>query len=104
MAAQLTPGEPGPDADAVAERIRAAGLGPRTFSNGPGDTYARHSHGHHKILFCVDGAITFHTDGGDVPMTAGDRLDLPAGTGHAATVGPDGVVCVEAHTDGPDAL
>jgi hypothetical protein len=27
---------------------------------------------------------------------AGDRLDLPPDTEHAATVGPDGVTCLEA--------
>jgi hypothetical protein len=30
-------------------------------------------------------------------MTPGDRLDLPAGVLHAALVGEQGVVCLEAH-------
>jgi hypothetical protein len=29
-------------------------------------------------------------------MKPGDRLDLPARTLHAATVGPEGVTCLEA--------
>ena len=33
---------------------------------------------------------------GDVSLEAGDRLDLPAGTRHGATVGPRGCACVEA--------
>jgi mannose-6-phosphate isomerase-like protein (cupin superfamily) len=69
---------------------------PRFWSNAPGDRYGRHEHGFHKVLFCLSGSIAFHTDEGDVELTAGDRLDLPPGTAHAATVGPAGCACVEA--------
>jgi cupin superfamily acireductone dioxygenase involved in methionine salvage len=48
------------------------------------------------VLFCLEGSIVFRTDDGDVALTAGDRLDLPAGTRHAATVGPAGCACLEA--------
>jgi hypothetical protein len=39
-----------------------------------------------------------------VTLVPGDRLDLPAGVGHSATVGPDGVECLEAAigSDRPD--
>lgn len=69
---------------------------PRSWGNGPGDTYGRHEHPRAKVLFCLDGSIVFHIDSGDVALEAGDRLDLPAGTPHAATVGPSGCACVEA--------
>lgn len=69
---------------------------PRPWSNGPGDAYGRHAHAYHKVLFCLHGSITFHLRDGDVTLEAGDRLDLPAGTHHAATVGPEGCSCVEA--------
>lgn len=69
---------------------------PRRWGNGPGDTYGRHAHGYHKVLFCLSGSISFHTDDGDVELRPGDRLDLEPGTQHAATVGPRGVECVEA--------
>jgi mannose-6-phosphate isomerase-like protein (cupin superfamily) len=69
---------------------------PRPWGNGPGDSYGRHSHGFHKVLFCLQGSIVFHLRDGDVVLRAGDRLDLEPGTEHAATVGPDGVSCVEA--------
>ena len=83
--------------DAALEAFRAEGCSaPRSWSNGPGDTYGRHAHGFHKVLFCLDGSIVFHTRNGDVGLTAGDRLDLEPGTEHAATVGPGGVSCVEA--------
>ena len=69
---------------------------PRSWGNGPGDTYGRHSHERHKVLFCLRGSIAFHLDDADVELGAGDRIDLPPGTAHAATVGPGGCECVEA--------
>ena len=82
------------DADSV---FRAEGCSsPRPWGNGPGDTYGWHSHSYHKVLFCLDGSLTFHTRHGDIDLRAGDRLDLEPGTEHAATVGPDGCSCVEA--------
>ena len=69
---------------------------PRSWGNQPGDTYGRHSHGFHKVLFCLSGSIVFHADEGDIELVPGDRLDVEAGTDHAATVGGQGVECVEA--------
>ncbi len=69
---------------------------PRSWGNGPGDRYGWHSHDYHKVLFCLSGSITFHTASGDIELSPSDRLDLPPGTDHAATVGPAGVECVEA--------
>ena len=83
--------------DAALEVFRAEGCStPRSWGNGPGDTYGRHDHGFHKVLFCLDGSITFHLDEGDVELGAGDRLDIEPRTEHAATVGPGGCSCVEA--------
>jgi quercetin dioxygenase-like cupin family protein len=66
------------------------------WSNGPGATYAVHSHSYRKILYVEHGTITF-TPASKPPivMHPGDRLDLPAGTPHGAVVGADGVVCWE---------
>ena len=69
---------------------------PRFWGNAPGDTYGRHDHAYHKVLFSLRGSIVFHMDDGDVELRPGDRLDLEPGTGHAATVGPEGCECVEA--------
>jgi quercetin dioxygenase-like cupin family protein len=81
----------------VEARFREEGLSPTSWGNGPGDTYAWHSHAYHKVLYCVSGSIVvFHTRAGDVELQAGDRLDLPPGTEHAATVGPSGCRCMEA--------
>jgi len=87
----------GPTSAAEAEGLlRHRGLAPRTWANGPGDAYGWHVHPYHKVLYCVAGGIVFHTDDGDVALGPGDRLDLPPGTGHAATVGDEGVTCTEA--------
>lgn len=69
---------------------------PRPWANGPGDAYGRHAHPYHKVLFCLEGSITFHLRDGDVTLVAGDRLDLEPATEHGATVGPKGCSCVEA--------
>jgi quercetin dioxygenase-like cupin family protein len=79
------------------EEMRRAGHSVSTWSNGPGDTYAAHSHGYRKILHCSDGSIVFHLPDRDVELSAGDRLELDPGVVHSATVGPTGVTCSEAH-------
>jgi hypothetical protein len=83
--------------EAALQAFREEGCSsPRFWGNGPADTYSPHSHGYHKVLFCLGGGIVFHTDEGDVELAAGDRLDLDPGTIHSATVGPSGCDCVEA--------
>ncbi len=89
-------GEP-PTLDELQRWFRDQGLELREWGNSPGDTYDWHSHGYQKVLFCVSGTIVFHTkDEGDIELYPGDRLDVEPGTEHAATVGPDGVQCIEA--------
>ncbi len=83
----------------VAARLRAEGLDPGAWSNGPGDRYAAHAHGYDKVLACERGSIRFGLPdaGTAVELVEGDRLDLPAGTRHDAVVGSSGVTCLEAH-------
>jgi quercetin dioxygenase-like cupin family protein len=85
-----------PSPEALERVFHADKMEPRWWSNGPGDRYARHSHPYHKVLFCSHGSIVFHTDQGDIELRPGDRLDVDPGTEHAATVGSEGVTCVEA--------
>lgn len=80
----------------VEEAFEQEGLTPETWSNEPGFSYGEHSHPYHKVLFCIAGSIVFHTPEGDVDLSAGDRLDLAPGTPHSASVGPEGVTCMEA--------
>ena len=97
MTARLTRWDgPLPHREAIEGRFRDEGLGPRGWGNAPGDRYGSHSHGYHKVLYCVSGGIVFHTSDGDLELRPGDRLDVEPGTEHAATVGPSGVECLEA--------
>jgi len=77
------------------------GLNPYLWSNGPYDVYSAHTHSYNKVIYVVQGSITFGLPGLGKQFTlkTGDRLDLPAGTVHDAHVGPQGVVCLEAHRD-----
>jgi quercetin dioxygenase-like cupin family protein len=97
----LTTGSSAADKPSAADRLARAGLGASQWSNGPGDTYAAHRHAYDKVLVVTSGSITFRLTemGRDVELAAGERLDLPSGTEHAATVGPNGVVCLEAHVE-----
>jgi uncharacterized protein YjlB len=98
VAARLTRWDGSPPSDsALRDAFRAEGLSPYAWSNGPGDRYGVHTHSYDKVLYCASGSITFHVEGADVTMKAGDRLDLPAGTAHGALVGPGGCTCLEAH-------
>ena len=97
MTARLTRWDgPPPGRSEIEARFRDEGLSPRGWENTPGDRYGRHAHGYHKVLYCVSGSIVFHTDDGDLELGPGDRLDVEPGTDHAATVGPEGVQCMEA--------
>jgi len=84
-------------AESFSEEMRALGRPVSEWSNDPGDTYSSHSHPYRKILCCLDGSIVFHFADGDVRLTAGDRTVVDPGVEHAATVGPSGVRCAEAH-------
>jgi len=79
-------------------RLRAEATGCYSWSNGPGDRYAPHSHTYEKVLYCVEGSITFvlETQGGKrIELKTGDRMVLTAGTIHSAVVGPGGCTCIE---------
>jgi mannose-6-phosphate isomerase-like protein (cupin superfamily) len=92
---------PIPSREEWEQRLESEGLSPpHWWTNEPGDRYGWHSHSYRKVLFCARGSIVFHTTDGDYELTAGDRLEVEPGTEHAATVGPDGVQCVEAHAAG----
>ena len=77
------------------------GLAPYSWSNGPLYVYSAHSHSYNKVIYVVQGSISFGLPelGKQLTLQAGDRLDLPAGTIHDARVGNQGVVCLEAHKD-----
>jgi quercetin dioxygenase-like cupin family protein len=86
-----------PSSEDLMTRLRKEAGGCYSWSNGPGDTYAPHRHGYEKVLYCVEGSITFVLEGtGErLDLAAGDRMVLPAGAVHGAEVGPHGCTCIE---------
>ncbi|TMC05863.1 MAG: cupin domain-containing protein [Chloroflexi bacterium] len=76
-------------------RLRAEADGCYAWANGPGDRFAEHTHPYEKVLYCVDGSITFTLRDRDVDLGPGDRLVLPPGIPHGAVVGPRGCTCIE---------
>ena len=80
----------------IRARFEEEDLRPHEWGNGPAHEYGWHSHSYHKVLYCVAGGIVFHTTEGNFELEAGYRLEVDPGTEHAATVGPDGVQCMEA--------
>ena len=88
-----------PDTATVAARLRDEGVEPYAWSNGPGDRYGVHKHPYVKLLMCAAGSITFlvGADAAAVTLEPGEGFVLPAGTPHAAVVGPAGCTCLEGH-------
>jgi quercetin dioxygenase-like cupin family protein len=79
--------------------MRSENLHPQSWSNGPGDIYAPHSHPYDKVLFVARGSIVWFLPetGEEFETVAGDRIELPRGVVHSARVGRNGVTCLEAH-------
>jgi quercetin dioxygenase-like cupin family protein len=80
-------------------RLGEEAQGVYSWSNGPGDRYPAHAHDYEKVLYCVEGSITFvlEEEGRSVELQPGDRLQLPPDTKHSAVVGSEGCVCIEGH-------
>lgn len=92
-------GDSPPDESEVRRLLGEQGLAGYRWSNAPGDVYSAHSHPFHKVIFVLQGSITFILPDFETELTLGngDRLDLAAGIVHEAVVGPQGVICFEAH-------
>ena len=85
--------------DDLMARLKTEASGCYSWSNGPHDRYAAHTHNYEKVLYCVEGDITFvlEAEGKQLALKPGDRMVLPAGTVHSAVVGPSGCTCIEGH-------
>ena len=88
-----------PNFDELMSKLKAEASGCYSWSNGPGDRYAPHTHSYEKVLYCVDGSITFvlENEGKRLELNPGDRMVLPPGTVHSAIVGSAGCTCIEGH-------
>jgi quercetin dioxygenase-like cupin family protein len=88
-----------PSEAALRHLLAEENLSAYAWSNAPYEVYAPHTHDYNKVIYVVRGSITFQLIelGAWYTLKAGDRLDLPASTVHAAEVGAEGVLCLEAH-------
>ncbi len=88
-----------PARSALWQLMVGEGLDPYAWSNSAFDIYSAHTHSYDKVIYVVQGSITFGLPelGKQITLKAGDRLDLPANTVHDAYVGAEGVVCLEGH-------
>jgi quercetin dioxygenase-like cupin family protein len=90
-----------PQEQELRARMQREGLTPYTWSNGPDDYYAPHSHSYEKVLYCVRGSIRFIIHLGDgkaedyLDLHPGDCMILPPNVRHSAQVGTRGVTCLE---------
>ena len=88
-----------PTRSEIEKRLTTENLNATSWSNGPGDRYSTHAHPFDKVIYVVEGEITFELPetGEEISLQVGDRMDLPAHTPHGAVVGSAGVLCLEAH-------
>lgn len=79
-----------PREEEIHQILKEQGLSGFTWSNSPGDIYEAHAHLFYKVIYVVRGSIRFGllSEGKQVTLNTGDRLDLPTETSHDAVVGP----------------
>src|SRR5437763_14211557 len=90
-----------PQEQELRNRMRQPGLSPYSWSNGPYDTYAVHSHSYEKVLYCVRGSIRFILPDQlecdcNIGLAPGACMILPLGVCLRAEAGPHGVTCLVA--------
>ena len=87
-----------PTEEELYQQLLSEGLTPYKWSSNPQDVFPAHDHPYEKVIYIIDGSITFGfpIEGEPTTLYPGDRLDLPAGTMHNAVAGANGVVCLEA--------
>jgi len=78
------------DEGTLRARLAADGFDAWSWTDQPGATYAPHRHENDESLWVITGEIAFVIDGNRYRLAPGDRLQLPAGTVHAAEAGPEG--------------
>lgn len=81
----------------IIQRLEAEGLKPYAVDYGANARDGVRSHGYAKVIYCVTGAVelTLPDLRQNVVLRPGDRIDLPRGTRHGITVGPQGGRVVE---------
>lgn len=50
-----------------------------------------------KVVYVLEGSLTFGLSERHIQLSPGDRFDLPAGIAGQVIIGPEGLICLEAH-------
>ena len=73
------------------EQLRAEGFTHTyVWQDGPGAYYPEHTHSTVTAHVVLEGEVTVISEGKTQTYRDGDRIDIPAQTLHAATMGPKG--------------
>lgn len=60
------------------------------WQDGPDQLYSEHTHSVETAHIILQGEMTLTVHGRSTTYRAGERCDVPAGTAHAARMGPEG--------------
>jgi quercetin dioxygenase-like cupin family protein len=71
-------------AQELQSRLSQDGYSILAWRDAPGAYYPEHSHPHDEFIVVYSGSIVFEIAGSQYALNAGDALELPAGTVHAA--------------------
>lgn len=98
---QKWPHKQPPTEPALRRHLEEEGLEPFRWSAEPGAVYDAQTAPYGRIIYVLEGTITFGFPIEAEPTTLrrGDRLDLPANVPHNAAVGFEGVTCLEARRE-----
>jgi hypothetical protein len=75
---------------AVRQAVELDGWSPLLVTDRPGALYPPHAHPEAKLLAFLRGAMEVRVGTETFRCVAGDRLEIPGETDHAAVAGPDG--------------
>jgi mannose-6-phosphate isomerase-like protein (cupin superfamily) len=87
-----------PTAQAISQILLKQGLRPYNITHGPHNHQAARSHGHNRVLYCVEGSmeVVLPDLNQKVQLRPGDSIDLPRGVRYATRIPATGARCLEA--------
>ncbi|HET6373906.1 MAG TPA: cupin domain-containing protein [Candidatus Polarisedimenticolia bacterium] len=83
-------GDGAPVRSRLEETLLEEDFDPFAWVDEPGKEYELHSHTHDESIWVIHGSMRFKVGPQQFELGPGDRLMLPRGSQHEATVGPDG--------------
>ena len=86
-----------PTEENIRQILKSEGYSVFKWSNDPNDYFSPHSHDYLQIFYVIEGSLTIRSVDDDITyeVNPGDRVEVRPGLIHEATIGPNGVVCLE---------